>query len=581
MRVPLTAILTSLVGLVVAAGTVAAAGQDYKEISVTPHRQSYFSLLYSKDHFELRLPDSTASHRWTYNRRDLVVSRTGVLAGGKALFDSAGIHLSDTTLSYNLITDFRLTDSADAVIIDFVTSASALDPVAQKRRGNRFSFAEPIIVEAGEFVRGTVLSVTGDIRIDGEVNKDVVSLFGSVTVGQAAVIRGDVATVTGNVGVERKASVYGSTFNGSEEKVFRKHRLNRGVTAFDYDPVFEYNRVDGALPGLALRFTDTDSTLPTAWVTAGYAFGSTSWRIKGGLEQILSRKRSLLVGIEGHRDLMSDDDWLLSDKENTVYALMVTEDFKDYYEEIGGSLYAEFTPIEHGTLTVGYQSGITNWLPANRDLWALFGGEKRFAENFTTVPEEHLEPGAQAIDTGRIASLKTVVNVDTRLSDPFSGSAWAFTLAGEYSSPDLSSDYDFTRFVASLRRYQKIGKNNILLLRGMLGGSEGDLPLHRTFYLGGLGTLHGYRHKELMGSRFWMVNSEFRLTIPRTDIALAALYDVAQIGFHAPADCSIEVRHSIGGAVYFGDDVRVSVARRLDGWSDRNPRFLVRLEHLF
>jgi hypothetical protein len=93
--------------------------------------------------------------------------------------------------------------------------------------------------------------------------------------------------------------------------------------------------------------------------------------------------------------------------------------------------------------------------------------------------------------------------------------------------------------------------------------------------------LHGYRHKELMGSRFWMINGEFRHTLPRTDIAISLLWDVAQIGYHGAADEKIEVRHSLGGAVYFGDDVRVSVARRLDGFTDRDPRFYVRLEHVF
>lgn len=580
-QVTFTLIHGLVAGFLLAGTLVAAEAQEYKEVSVTPHRQPYFSLTYTKDQVFLRLPDIPSTGDQKFERRDLTITPSAVTAGGRVLFDTNGAHIGDSILPFDRITDFHLTDSSEIVIIQFSTTSSATDPIAQKRRGNRITFSEPITVAAGDFVRGMVLSVTGDIRVDGEVNKDVASLFGTVSIGQAAVIRGDVATVTGGITVERKASVYGDTYNGSEEKVFRRHRLNRGATEFSYAPTFEYNRVDGANPNLSLRFTDTDSLLPNIWASMGYGFASTSWRVKGGIEQTIEKRHGLTFGIEGHRDLLSDDDWLLSDRENTVYALTVTEDFKDYYEEIGGSVYAKARPFRNTKVEIGYRSGITNWLPANRNLWSLFGGDKRFSENFTTLPTEFLAEGAAAVDTGRIASVYASIEFDNRLSDPFSGSAWAMTLCGEISSPDLSSDYDFSRFTASVRRYQKVSHYSTLLVRGMIGGSEGDTPLHRTFYLGGLGTLHGYRHKELMGSRFWMLNSEFRFTLPRTDIALAAIWDVGQIGFHGPLDDHIEVRHSLGGAIYFGDDVRVSIARRLDGFADRNPRIFVRLEHVF
>jgi hypothetical protein len=575
------AILTLLGLTILSSSLIVAAATEYKEIAVTPHRQPYFSLIFTEDHLIARLPGNVERPELKVSRQDLVVTPGSVTVAGKPIFDNLGIHLGDSLLPYDLITDLQIEDSAESVVITFTTAATATDPVAQKRRGNRITAAEPITVAAGDFVRGMVFTVTGDIRIDGEVNKDVVSLFGSITVGQSAVIRGDVATIGGNISVERKASVYGDTFNGAEKKIFRRHRLNRGITEFGYTPFFQYNRVDGATPNLEVHFQDTDSSLPTFWASAGYAFASTSWRLKGGIEQTLEKKYGITIGVEGHRDLLSDDDWLLSDRENSVYALTVTEDFKDYYEAIGGSAYIKAKPLPYLSLETGYRSDITNALPANRNLWSLFGGDKHFSENFTTVPENLRIEGIAAIDTGRIASLYASVDFDNRSSDPFSASAWAASLTGEISSPDFSSDYDYSRFVASLRRYQKVSHYSILLLRGMIGGSEGDIPIHRTFYLGGLGTLHGYRHKELMGSRFWMINGEFRHTLPRTDIAISLLWDVAQIGYHGAADEKIEVRHSLGGAVYFGDDVRVSVARRLDGFTDRDPRFYVRLEHVF
>ena len=559
------------------------AAQDtrYKEVTVTPHRQEYFSLQFSKEKLTLQLPLTDKRVETTADRRTLAVSPTSVASSGKPLFDQAGIHIGDTILQYDSITDLQIYDTAGAVIIRFQTSPSATDPVAQKRRGNRITFTDPITIAAGEFVRGMVFSVAGDITVNGEVNKDVVSLFGNIDVGQTSVVRGDLATINGSVNIERKASVYGNSYIGSDDSIFRTHRLNRGERHFGVTPYFYYDRVDGANPNLEARFVDTDSTLPTVWASLGWAFESGRWRIKGSIEQTVFKPYGLTLGIQGYRDLLSDDDWLLSDRENTVYALLVTEDFKDYYEATGGSMYLKARPIQHLVAELGYKNEATNWTRAHRDIWSLFGGNKRFSENFTTVPNDLRPEGIAQIDTGRIASVYAALTFDSRASDPFSASAWALTLSGEVSDPDLNSDHDFSRFTASLRRYQKFSHHSILAVRGIVGGSSGNLPMHRTFYLGGLGTLHGYRHKELSGSRFWMLNTEYRHTIPRTDIAVAFLWDAAQVGYYRDPWGDIEMRHSVGGAVYLGDDVRISIARRLDGFTDRDPRIFVRFEHAF
>lgn len=569
-------------GLTVVLLGISITAQDIvlKEIGVERIRQEYFSVSFNRQMLTIHFPAGSGFADVVVQRKELTIADSVVAVAGRTLFDSTGLHVADTVLPYDRIVDLESSDSGGTATLRFLTSAAAADRTASMRRGNRITFSEPLTVPRGEFVRGMVLSITGPVRVEGEVNKDAVSLFDNVFVEPSATVRGDVASVAGQVVVARQASVYGATYEGTGDRLGQEHRMYRLQDVFSWSPYFYYNRVDGANPNVSFRLKDPDSLWPTAEASVGYAFASERWRLEAGLSQFISRKYGLEIGAQYYRTLLSDDDWLLSDRENTAFALLVTEDFKDYYEAIGATGFLQVRPSDRFSARLGYSNEQTNWLRAHRHLWSLFG-DKRFPENFTTVPEEMRRQGIPDIDTGRIASLSGTATYDSRLGDPFAGSAWAFTLSGELSHPDIDSDYDFKRFTFTARRYQKITTLSTLALRGMIGGSSGVLPIHRLFYLGGLGTLNGYRHKEFLGSRFWMANAEYRHDIPRTDFAVSVIYDAAQIGWYRDAIEDLEIRQSVGGALYLGDDVRISVAKRLDSAPGQETRIYVRLEHVF
>ena len=100
-----------------------------------------------------------------------------------------------------------------------------------------------------------------------------------------------------------------------------------------------YNRVDGLSLGLILRFADPDSVLPKVWVGGNYAFESARWRYTLGLEQTILRHPALALGGSAYRRLASEDDWLLSSDENSAFAWMAGQDYKDYYEAEGANAY--------------------------------------------------------------------------------------------------------------------------------------------------------------------------------------------------------------------------------------------------
>lgn len=121
----------------------------------------------------------------------------------------------------------------------------------------------------------------------------------------------------------------------------------------------------------------------------------------------------------------------------------------------------------------------------------------------------------------------------------------------------------------------------MVIMRGMYGGSDGYLPIYKRYFLGGLGTLRGYRHKEYMGNKFWMVNTEYRTRFPGSDISASLIWDMGKIGDDIALDGDVDLKHSLGFALTLGDDFRISIAKRMDRSEDNDPRIYVRFTQPF
>lgn len=568
------------VSLALSAFAVESRYKDYK----SSHRaQEFFEISFDKKRISVMVFRDGEAITHTCLRRNIKTSEESVMLDVSVRFEVDGLVFSDDKYLYREISDTRITDAEELITITFFTRPETSPRAGRLKKGNRIKFANSIVVEEDEFVRGILFSITGDIEVYGEVNKDVISLFGDVYVGPGAVARGDIASISGRIDIARDASVYGEVYSGEEPRATRKYRFRRREKTLSASGTFKYNRVDGATPYGGARFDDRDSLLPSFWAIGGYGFESERWRYDFGLEQTIWRWRPLVIGGSFYRRLASDDDWLLTDDENTAFTLLATEDFKDYYEAEGGSVYTVFKPLPTLSLEGRYRFESTKWLDAHPHLWSLFGGDKLFGENFGRIEADFRQHGIAEIDTTDNAYLFGRVEFDTRdREDPFEKSAWHLTGDIEWSHPDLNSDFDYRRYTLAVRRYQKIHRRVTLLLRGMYGGSDGYLPMYKRFYLGGLGTLRGYYHKEFMGNQFWMANAEYRIDFPRTDLATSIFWDGGQITDEAKLiSRDIEVKHSLGVAVFFGDDMRINLSKRLDRSFDDSPKIYVRLDHVF
>jgi hypothetical protein len=561
-----------------------AAGSRYKDYKSSHRTQEFFEISFDKKTLSVTVFRDVETLTLAYSHGEIKREEAFISLGESVGFDAEGLVFGDDKYLYREISDTRITDAEETVTITFFTQPETSSRTGRLKKGNRIEFANRIVVEEDEFVRGILFSITGDIEVYGEVNKDIISLFGDVYVGPGAVARGDIASISGRVDIAGDASVYGEIYTGKKPGAIRKYRFRRKEKTLSASGTFKYNRVDGATPYCGARFDDRDSLLPSFWAIGGYGFESERWRYDFGLEQTIWRRRPLVIGGSFYRRLASDDDWLLTDGENTAFALLVTEDFKDYYEAEGGSVYMVFKPFPTLSLEGRYRFESTRWLDAHPHLWSLFGGDKLFGENFGRVETDFRQRGIAEIDTTDNAYLFGRVEFDTRdQEDPFEKSAWHLTGNIEWSHPDLNSDFDYRRYTLAVRRYQKVHRRVTLLLRGMYGGSDGypHLPMYKRFYLGGLGTLRGYKHKEFMGNQFWMANVEYRVDFPRTDLAASIFWDGGQTSKNDLLSFDNNVRHSLGVAVFFGDDMRINLSKRLDRSFDDSPKIYVRLDHVF
>lgn len=554
---------------------------QYKDFVRKNTLTEYFSITFDKETISITLYDSAETRTIASSFNNINVRNNKIEIANEVSFQSEAIFFNGKKYPYNRILDSRISYENEQTTITFFSDSKPSSRIDKIRAGNIFSFSDSIEVNASDFVRGMVLSIAGHIDVEGEVNKDIISLFGDVKLSSNAVARGDICSITGEIDVETQASIYGEIYSGIEDYDSRRYRFYQ-ENELSFGLMLNYNRVDGVLFGGTLGFVHTDSSFPTVKVGVGYAFESERLRFFLRASQLISRSKSISIGGEYYKKLASDDDYLITDGENLPFVLLATEDYKDYYETEGGAGWLEFHPCQFSTIKTGYRYDDTHWLRAHRNMWSLFGGSKLFPLNYRTVESNYRLFGIDEIELTKNATIFVDALFDSRNTDLATQvSGWLFRGELEWSDTDFSSDFDYRRYMLTIVRYQNINKYSNFRLRGEFAGSDGYLPMYKRFFLGGLGTLWGYKHKEFMGSRYWLANSEYWINLPTNfESNLILFWDVARISNSSSFEEADEVRHDIGVGLVLAD-IRFNLAKRLDSDLDRDPRFYLRFSRSF
>jgi hypothetical protein len=572
-----------IISLLFLSGDIVA--DEYKKYQRESGDSNFLKVSFSDGQTILTMYGDTETETVVFSGQKFRIRGDTLFIKNRATMIPEGFIFSDGFYSSELINKIKTEiDDGQKTEIYFLKKKGADRSRLGARRKNRIGINQDVRIGDDEFIRGSVASFWSNITIDGEVSGNVVALFGDINVGDKAVIRGDIISLDGKVNLSQRATVYGKIQASNYEDEQRSYKLWRWYRRdTDLSPLvkFHYNRIDGAAPHLGLKFTDEESRLPEIEAYAGYGFESERWRYNIGIKQHILPGHNLTFGAAAYKRLASDDDRLISETENTLFALLATEDFKDYYEAEGGYLFSEFRPIKEVTAHVGFRIEEHKWLDHHSELWSLFGGSKRFRSNFSSVEGLPRLSGISQIDGSDMKSLELNIsysNYEDRIYPDQSFHSATFKL--DWTPSDWNDDYDLTRFLINLTRYQVLNRHSGIIFKGYLGGSDGDLPMHRLFYMGGPGTLYGYENKEFYGEEFWMVNIEYRFDIEYSDVDGWLYFNTGQMAPPGEDLSDGEVKNSIGIAFSLGDTIKLYISKRLDRRSD-TARLDVRMKHEF
>ncbi len=527
-------------------------------------------------------PDSATT--MIFDKTDIQKTPEGVTIKGRPFIGKDGFILGDRVFSADSIGKIELVVSKDLTTVSFYSKPATTAKIYRSRRQNEMGLMNNVEVGTDQFVRGSVVSFWSNINVDGEINEDVVSIYGDITIGDNAVIRGNVVAIDGNITVSKKATIYGSIQSSNIKNRFRFDKWQKWYRKDQYlSPIVKlrYNRVDGFAPYLGVRFMDEDSLLPKIEAYGGYGFESSRWRFHIGAEQTFLKTTPVTIGGAFYRKLASNDDWIISESENSLLAVLAKEDYKDYFEAEGGYGFARVTVFSKLSYEIGVQSEKYKWLNGHRRLWSIFGGSKRFPENFRTVEGAYRATGINEIDAKEITSFKTRLEYKPLIPDSlFDFSHWSGWGELEWAPKGSGNDYYFRRYMLLVSRHQTLNSQTGLIIRAVYAGSDDYLPLERKFFLGGLGTLYGYEQKEYMGSQFWMSNIDYGISFPNSELVGWAMYGVGQIADGQGRLDDAEYKHTIGVGLSFNDDVRMIIAKRLDR-SGASPLIYIRFQKIF
>jgi hypothetical protein len=395
-----------------------------------------------------------------------------------------------------------------------VRSQSAGDSITAAEDSN-LTYKGNTVIQKGDTVNTNVVVKGGDLTVYGHINGDILVVGGDLYLRDGSYVGGNIKVINGEVNRDDDAVVVGYIDKSSsrKEKAYREDdknfrrsstRLNANwaseTTNLD-NFIFRYNRVEGLFLGAGSEkkyYWDSQRSY-SLYGSAGYGFKSHSWRGNLGLSRQFSIDDGQLfeVEVEGHRLTDTKDEWLIGVQENTAAAILIHEDYRDYFRRDGFGVNIGYA-VQQDYLTAQVKTGylIDDYRSMeNQTEWSLFGGNKRFRPN-------------PMIDDGSMRSILTSAGVSTVTTTMYGPEGWSALATVEVADKNLGGSFTFNRYILDIRRYQPLGPYDNLNVRVRVGTSDGALPLQKIFEIGGLGTVQGYPFKGEMGNRMLLMNAE-------------------------------------------------------------------------
>ncbi len=391
---------------------------------------------------------------------------------------------------------------------------------AQDKYGSTITYDGNKTIEKSEIIRAHVVVKGGDLTVYGAVEGDALVVGGTLYVKNGGKISGNARVINGEI-VKDEDGFIGGYMDKTRASAagYRQDRRTFGRSSYRLNTqwasettnldnfLFRYNRVEGIFLGLGSekKYYWDGSKRWNAYGSVGWGFKSHRWRYNLGLTRQFALANDdanssglFEIGAEGHSLTDSKDQWIIGLHENTAAALLIHEDFRDYYGREGFVLHTAYSTQQGdvtGQLKAEYLIDRYASL-ANRTEWSIFGGNKVFRAN-------------SAIDEGAMRSFLASGGLSTVTRTSYGQEGWSIYGTAEYARKSWGGIFSFSQLVADIRRYQPVSLYNNFNIRLRVGTSRGSVPLQKAFELGGLSTLHARPFKSEIGNRMILVNAEY------------------------------------------------------------------------
>lgn len=258
-------------------------------------------------------------------------------------------------------------------------------------------------------------------------------------------------------------------------------------------PAVRYNRVEGLFLGMQVTCRPTRRIGLSFPLMAGYGFNNKTWRYSVSVLQSFLKAEQLTLGAAYFDETASNDGWRVRGTENSLAALLLKEDFMDYFGRKGWQVYVNERFFGRHTARVVYATYDYQDMGKTEELaGALFGGKKRFAPN-------------PSITSGKEQSVKLILELDWRDSPLLPLEGTLVQAIYEKTWQDFSTDGLFV----SMIHFRPTFGDQRLVVRTIVGTRAGSVAPQHLMTMGGVGTLRAFRDGCQKGQNLALFNAAY------------------------------------------------------------------------
>jgi hypothetical protein len=418
-------------------------------------------------------------------------------------------------------------DSVARLDLPAVVADAVVDFFNDPRRTRYEGDAE---IARGDTLRGDVAVLEGVFTIGGRVEGSIVVVNGTIRLEPGAQVTGDLLVVGGTVTGVDSASVRGEVLTYPERLHYRQdgrriRRVERPRSVAGARPAASrsrsdflitsgrsYNRVEGLPITFGPRIETAGSNpfrihaLAVYRTESGFTLNTDRMGYYVRAEQFLGGRQHIRLGGSAFSMVVPIEDWHLTDLENGLATFLFHQDFRDYYERKGFSLFSQWEPRLRPLTLEGELRFERHRSQLPGSPWTVFDNAEPWREQ-PLVAEGNL--GAVALqalydsrsraadpDDGWFVRGRAEQGFNVRLADPEVLLEPAPPPGAPAAPLRHARPYrGFRTATLDLRRYNRLDPESRLNFRLLAGGSLDGRPLppQRQHALGGEGTLPGYQ----------------------------------------------------------------------------------------